>query len=263
MNFTKDNLRSLLSRGLIGNRIHFLEEVDSTNNYASELASNGAVEGEIVIADRQTGGRGRLNRIWQSPPERNIYASIVLRPSLMPAMSPQLTIMAGVALAEVLSRYCPGRVSLKWPNDVLIGMKKVCGILTEMSIKDGEVGFVIIGIGVNVNMNREEFDEGLWDSATSLKEETSNSISRVEFAADLCRSFEKWYKILKTEGFDPVKYVWINFSGTVGRYVKVKEKDKIRSGKVLGIDNVGALLLLDDRRQIHRLLSGEVGLAGD
>ncbi|MBW2650237.1 MAG: biotin--[acetyl-CoA-carboxylase] ligase [Deltaproteobacteria bacterium] len=129
--FSKTNLEKLVSGGLIGNRIHFFNEIDSTNNHAVSLAANGAGEGEVVIADCQTAGRGRLrDRVWHSPPGRNLYTSIILKPDVQPAHAQGLTLVAGVAVAELLSAYCS--VALKWPNDILAGGRKISGILTEM-----------------------------------------------------------------------------------------------------------------------------------
>ena len=166
-------LQSNCSTGLVGRTIHYLDSVDSTNTLALKLAREGALEGEVVLADHQLKGRGRLpDRNWQSPPGRNIYFSVILRPPLKPSRSPALTLMAGVAVSRVLSEYCPGRVTLKWPNDVQIDGRKTAGILTEMRMRGDSIDCVIIGIGVNVLMDRDEFDEAIRDRATSLKEES-------------------------------------------------------------------------------------------
>ncbi|TFG37464.1 MAG: biotin--[acetyl-CoA-carboxylase] ligase [Syntrophobacterales bacterium] len=263
MNLNKNNLEKLLSGGLIGKKIHYLNEVDSTNKYAWKLALNGAVEGEVVLADSQTMGRGRMGNQWQSPPGCNLYASCILRPSIKPFLAPQLTLTAGVAVAELLTHYCPGRVFLKWPNDVLIGEKKICGILTEMSVKNNAVDFIILGIGVNINMRAIDLKEDYRKKATSLKEETSRHIFRADFTASLFRSFEKWYRSFISEGFDSVKERWTHLSEIVGKPIEVDEGDKIRRGIALGINEYGALLFIDDNKTIRDIVSGDVGRIGD
>ena len=149
MDFNEQNLAVRLSGKRIGSNIHFFTEVESTNDVLLKLARGGAPHGTVVIAESQTKGKGRLSRQWQSPPGCNIYASIALRPSIKPVYAPQITLMAGVAVADLLSGYCTGGITLKWPNDVQIGGKKVCGILAEMSASDeGRVDFIVVGIGI-------------------------------------------------------------------------------------------------------------------
>ena len=154
----EQRLRKSLSGRLVGQNVIYLKTVDSTNECAFGLAKNGVSEGTVVIlADEQTRGKGRLQRVWQSPPGLNIYTSVILRPPIKPAVAPRITLMAGVAVAELLSQCHVKGVSLKWPNDVQIGGRKVCGILTEMKVIGDRVDFVIVGIGLNVNMRKEDF----------------------------------------------------------------------------------------------------------
>src|SRR5271157_645466 len=194
MDFNEKNLAIRLSGRRIGNNIHFFTEVESTNNALFRLARDGAPHGTVVIAECQTKGKGRLNREWQSPPGCNIYASIALRPPIAPVYAPQITLMTGVAVAELLSGYCTGGVTLKWPNDVQIKGKKVCGILAEMSASfQGSVDFVIVGIGINVNIRKNDFDESIRDIATSLAEEAGHNISRLDLTAKLFAKFDDLY----------------------------------------------------------------------
>jgi len=258
--FNKTNLENGIAGGLIGNRIHFFDEVDSTNNHAISLADNGAGEGEVVIADRQTAGRGRLrDRRWHSPPGRNLYTSIILRPDIQPASAQRLTLVAGVAVAELLSGYCS--ISLKWPNDVLAGGRKISGILTEMRVRGQNLDFVVVGIGINVNMEPLDFHDELRPVSTSLKEETSSGISRFGVAVDLYRIFEKWYWIFLNEGFLPVRDRWMEYSGLVGKTVEVKNRGVTQRGTCLGIDNEGVLLLIDEENRTTRILSGDMNIA--
>ena len=258
--FNKANLEKLVSGSLIGNRIHFFDEIDSTNNHAVLLAGDGAGEGEVVIADCQTAGRGRLrDRIWYSPSNINLYISIILRPDIQPASAQGLTLVAGVAVAELLSGYCP--VSLKWPNDILAGGRKISGILTEMRIKGQNLDSVVVGIGINVNMEPADFQDELRHISTSLKEQTSNTISRLDLTAGLCKSFEKWYRIFINEGFLPVRDRWIEYSDIIGKTIEVADRGIVQRGTCQGIDNKGVLLLIDEKNRTKRILSGDVSVA--
>ncbi|MBW2630539.1 MAG: biotin--[acetyl-CoA-carboxylase] ligase [Deltaproteobacteria bacterium] len=260
LKFNKTNLEKLVSDGLIGNRIHFFDELDSTNNHAVSLAGDGAGEGEVVIADCQTAGRGRLrDRVWHSPPGRNLYTSIILRPDIQPASAQGLTLVAGVAVTELLSGYCP--VALKWPNDILAGDRKISGILTEMRIKGQNLDSVVVGIGINVNMEPTDFQEELRNISTSLKEQTSSSISRLDLTVDLYRLFEKWYRIFIDEGFISVRDQWIEYSDIIGKTIEVTDRGVVQRGGICrGIDSEGALLLIDEKNRTRRVLSGDVNV---
>lgn len=260
MDLDGNQLSRLLEGHSIGRRIHFFEEVDSTNLYAAERARQGAEEGEVVVADCQRRGRGRLERVWESPPGRNLYVSVILRPAIEPAVSPLITLTAGVAAAEALSRYCSGAISLKWPNDVLIHGKKVCGILTEMRLRGAGVDFIIVGIGINVNMKPEEFSEPVRASATSLSMELGRDLSRTEVAAELLTRFDKWYGVFMKEGFQRVRQAWLALSGMMGRHVQVLSKESVESGRVTGLGEDGALLLFNDERKERRIIAGDVVL---
>ena len=177
MQFDAKALQLRMAGKVIGRLLHYRETVDSTNRFAMGLAREGAPEGTVVLADRQTAGMGRLQRAWQSPPGCNLYLSVILRPPVAPPDASPITLLAGVAVAEAIASVCPaGVVGIKWPNDVQIRGRKVCGILTEMATAGGSRA-VIIGIGLNVNIKRENFDPGHRDSATSLREETGRDHS--------------------------------------------------------------------------------------
>ncbi|MEA2013950.1 MAG: biotin--[acetyl-CoA-carboxylase] ligase [Thermodesulfobacteriota bacterium] len=260
--FNKTNIEKLVSGGLIGNKIHFFDEIDSTNNQAVLLAGDGAGEGEVVIADCQTAGKGRLkDRIWHSPPGRNLYTTIILRPDIEPVSAQSLTIVAGVAVAELLSGYCP--VALKWPNDILASGRKISGILTEMRIKGQALDSVVIGIGINVNMEPTDFQDELRYISTSLKEQTSTIISRLELTAGLYRSVEKWYRIFTDEGFLPVRDRWMEYSDITGKTIEVIDKGIVQNGTCIGIDGTGVLLLRDEQKKTRRILSGDVRVHND
>jgi BirA family transcriptional regulator, biotin operon repressor / biotin---[acetyl-CoA-carboxylase] ligase len=241
-------------------RIHFVPVVDSTNRLALKLAREGAAEGTAVFADCQTRGRGRLERVWQSPPGRNIYASLVLRPAIAPADAARITLIAGVAVAEAISQFCPDGISLKWPNDVFIRGKKVCGILTEMKTTGRTLDLVVVGIGLNVNITGEEFDPECRKTATSLREEAGRIFPREGVAFHLCDTFEKWYRIFLSKGFAPVRERWLARSEMTGSRVRVLFQGEVQEGIVAGIDLDGALLLEDERGVVRRVMAGDASI---
>lgn len=261
MDFNEKNLAIRLSGKRIGNRIHFFSEVESTNDVLCKLARDGGPHGTVVIAECQTKGKGRLNRQWQSPPGCNIYASIALRPAIEPVYAPQITLMTGVAVADVLSIYCPGDVTLKWPNDVQIGGKKVCGILAEMSASaGGGVDFVVVGIGINVNIRKMDFDESIRNMATSLAEEAGQNISRLDLTAKLFDRFDDLYTRLLESGFGSIKDAWLSYCDMVGKRTRVIFNNDIESGKVLGLDDFGALVISDEKGKIKRVIAGDASV---
>jgi BirA family transcriptional regulator, biotin operon repressor / biotin---[acetyl-CoA-carboxylase] ligase len=260
MDINLSEIRTLLERALIGHRIDYLEEVGSTNVYAADLAKKGAPEGTVVIADSQAAGRGRLNREWQSPPGRNLYATIIVRPRIALAESPRLTLAAGIAVAETVLDYCPHGVHLKWPNDVQIRGKKVCGILTEMQGGGGQPDFIVVGIGVNINVKRREFHEDIRDIATSVCDEVGSDIDRTDFIVRLLGKFERWYRIFVAGDFEAIRRRWLQLSDMVGRQVRITSGNKTEFGKVLGINEGGALLYLDETDQVREVLAGDVSV---
>ncbi len=260
MDIDLKKLSVLLSGRTIGHKIIFLDEVDSTNDYAWKIARAGGPEGVMVVADTQSAGKGRLGRSWQSPPGGNLYTSVILRPAVELSAVARITLAAGIAVAEVLLDFCPGKVRLKWPNDVQMSGRKVCGILTEMKSGGDRPEYVIVGIGVNLNMKRNEFLEDLRDLATSLQEETGTRIDRTGFIVRLSESLEKWYRIFLSGDFNTIKERWLKLSGMVGREVRVGLPDHEEHGKVLGLSDSGALLLLDQQGKVREILAGDVSL---
>ena len=262
--FNVIEISSNLKTSFVGRELSFHKELNSTNDTARELASKGAKEGFAVVADSQTKGKGRLGRSWESPAGVNIYTSIVLRPSIMPLFAPQLTLVAAVAMAETISKFLNNgsgykpEPTVKWPNDILINSKKTAGILTEMSSEIDRINFVVIGIGVNVNMTKKIFPEQLRQIATSLKEEADKEISRIDFIQTLYLNLETWYKRYLKHGFEPIRRAWTGYFTMAGRVVKVRQMDKAIVGVAMGIDDNGVLLLREKSGNITRIISGDV-----
>lgn len=243
-------------------RIHFYPELASTNTTAFELALTGAGEGEVVLADAQSRGRGRLDRAWHSPPEKNLYLSIILRPPLPVSAAAQLTPAAGLAVAEVLSRYCPGRVRIKWPNDVQIGGRKIAGILTEMKAAATAIDFVVLGIGINVNMAREDFPAELTNLATSLKIETGQVYCRLSLVSQLMATWGKWYQVVITSGFRGIKEPFLSYAPMKGKALKVTNHGEVCSGIMVDLDDTGTMLIRDETGAIRRIKAGDVTFEG-
>jgi BirA family transcriptional regulator, biotin operon repressor / biotin---[acetyl-CoA-carboxylase] ligase len=258
MNFTEGNLKAALSGKTIGEPLYFFPSVESTNHVAFNLAGAGAPEGTVIVADHQTRGRGRMQRAWLSPPATNLYISLILRPASTPPSSSFLTIMTGVAAAQLLTGYCPQQVQLKWPNDVLINNKKVCGILTEMKTTGKKVDYVIIGIGINLNMKKKDFPFPLASMGTSLQIETGTLVDRVEFTAKLLEILGVLYNLLNREGMQPLRELWLSYSQLVGKCVEITFAEEVYRGTVMGMDNSGALLVKGEKGRQHRVIAGDI-----
>ncbi len=257
MDFNVEELRRFFLAKIIGRRIEAHEEVGSTNTEAMRLALEGAPEGTVVLADAQSEGRGRLDRTWESPPSRNLYLSVVLRPDIPAAQASLIPLTAGVAAADVLLQYCPGRVRLKWPNDVLVGGKKICGILTEMRTRGDRVQFLVVGIGMNLNMRKLDFPRELRETATSLQIETGGEIDRLDFAVRLFESLERWYRIFLEGDGAAIRERWLQGADCLGKRAEVVLGGTTERGTIVGLDPTGALLL-EGETGVRQVLAGDV-----
>lgn len=241
----------------IGQPLYYYPEIGSTNDEAFRLGLSGAPEGTAVIADSQTKGKGRLQRYWHSPPGSNIYTSIILRPAFEPDQAPQISIAAGVAVAEMLSKYCPGQVQLKWPNDVLLKRKKLCGILAQIKISANRIDFVVLGIGINVNIGSDQLPPDIRSIATSLAIETGRAIDRMELIIGLYENITKWYKRLTQRGFSTIKEKWLNLAPMISQNVQVMFHDEVVSGKALGLGDDGSLIILTANNESVTVSAGD------
>ncbi|MCK6553655.1 biotin--[acetyl-CoA-carboxylase] ligase [Candidatus Binatia bacterium] len=252
-----DGLRSRRAGSRFGGVVHYAEALGSTNDRARELAVDGAAEGTVVIAERQTHGRGRLGRSWVSPPYRNLYVSIVLRPPIPAQQAPQLALIVGLATAETV-RVWTDAAGLKWPNDVVIGGRKVSGILTEMEAAGGDVRFVIAGIGVNLNSVAADFPPELRDRAMGLCTAAGGAVDRAAFAAELLARIEARYETYLTMGFAALRPAWESLSCLHGRPVRVVDGARPVEGVVAGLTESGALRLVDAAGRETCVLAGDV-----
>jgi BirA family biotin operon repressor/biotin-[acetyl-CoA-carboxylase] ligase len=249
-------LRPLLNTHDLGQVLHHFEVISSTNDRARELAEEDAGHGEVVIAEAQTGGRGRRGRQWVSPPGLNVYLSAVLRPDLPPARAPELTLLASVAICDAL-RQANVPAEIKWPNDLLVGGRKIAGILTELASEPERVNWVVIGLGVNVNATEADFPEELRPIATSVRIERGEPAPRALFVAACLTALEDWLDRHAEEGFAPVRDAWRARNGVLGREVTVRSGDRDVVGTAQDIDEAGALLVRT-AGGVERILSGDV-----
>lgn len=245
------------SEPVIGHSIHYYKEIGSTNDEAFRLGSAGAPHGTALIAEGQSAGKGRMQRIWHSPPGVNVYTSVILRPSFELARAPQLSLAAGVAVAETLEACCPGRIALKWPNDALIGGKKVCGILSQMKMKASAIDFVVLGIGINVNLTREQFPPDIREVATSIAVETGRKTDLDSLINRLYENLTKWYSTLVSRGFEPVRQTWLGLAPMIGQTVSIRFGEEEVSGTAEGIDDDGSLILKTKTNSILRASAGD------
>jgi len=246
-----------LKTKFIGRNIISHFSVPSTNTLAFDLAEDGAPEGTLVIAEKQTSGRGRLGRSWHSAPKKGLWTSLILRPPLPPAELPGLSIVTAAALAETIISRLKLEAKVKWPNDCLIDGCKVAGILTEISAELDKANFVIVGTGINVNHTIRDFPPALRHDATSLKAEIGEHVDRVPFLADFLLEFEKMYLQFKRRGLKPLLPKIRKRSSLLGRQVRLKRGNKTILAKAVGIGIDGALLVRR-RKETLRVTAGDV-----
>lgn len=244
-----------------GREILYLDEVDSTNTAAKKAAENGAAHGTLVVSERQTGGKGRRGRVWDSPRGTGIFMTLILRPEMAPVHASMLTLVAALAVAGGIKEYTGASSLIKWPNDIVMGGKKVCGILTEMSADPDCINYVAVGIGINVN--REEFPEEIREVAASIFTETGKKTKRSLLISAVMAAFERYYEIfMKTADMSGLLEEYNGKLANCGRTVRVLDPAGEYSGTAIGIDREGELLVEMEDRTVRRVLSGEVSVRG-
>ena len=246
-------IKAGLKTSMMGKNIHYFKETESTNILARDMAGS-VDEGTVVIAESQTGGRGRMGRKWISP-EGGIWLSVVLKPRMQPLHAPRITLLAGVAVAKTIRNIgLPAKI--KWPNDVLINGRKVCGILTEIGAEMDSIQYVVVGVGIDANVDTETFPEEVRDSSTSLKNELGFDINRVEFVQRLLSELESLYMKFQKEGFSSILEEWRNMSATIGEWVKITTQSRIMYGEAIGVDSEGALILETSEGKLEKIVAG-------
>ncbi len=246
-----EEIKENLKTEYLGKDIYYFKEIGSTMDYAKDLALKEIEEGAIVISEIQTKGRGRLSREWYSPPG-GIWLSLLIRPRIVPTHAPKITLLSGIAVAKAIIKECNLDAIIKWPNDVLINGKKVCGILTEISAEMDRINFVVVGIGINVN---NELPYELEGFATTIKRELKREFLRLNILKTLLEEYESLYTRFKKDlGF--IIGEWKKYSDTLDKFVKITTPDRIIEGLALDIDEEGRLIVKTDE-SIERIVSGD------
>ena len=242
-----------------GKTVHFARETDSTNLWIKRLAKEGAPEGTLALAEFQFAGRGRLGRSWEVPEGTSVMMSILLRPKFEPQYAPTLTLVMGMAVAKAVKNL-GFDVSIKWPNDVVVSHKKICGILTEMGVRDGKIDYAVIGVGINVNI--KEFPEEMADKATSLYLESGKEFDRSQIPGLVMEAFEKYYeKFAATCDLSGLKEEYESILANYNQPVRVLAKEPYE-GVARGITDGGELLVEKTDGTIVAVSAGEVSVRG-
>lgn len=253
-------LESVRRTSWIGEEIHYFDTTDSTNTRAKKLAEEGSLHGTLVVADEQTGGRGRRGRDWESQKGISIYMSFVLKPEIEPGNASTLTLVTALAVAEGIEKTTGLHCQIKWPNDVVVNGKKVCGILTEMSTQIDYINYIVIGIGINVQ--NESFPGELGKIATSLYLESGKKQNRAEIIEAVLEAFEKYYEIyLETQDMQKLVQPYNEKLANMKKQVRVLDPKEPYEGKAMGITSKGELIV--DTWEARKLVSsGEVSVRG-
>jgi len=258
---SEDELLIELEKNKLGSSIYHFESIDSTNNYAKKLALEGAVEGTIVISDEQTGGRGRLGRTWVSLSGTSVYMSMILRPTIEPNEAAKITEITAAAVANAITEVTNLEAGIKWPNDIILDNKKICGILTEMNAELNNINYVIVGIGVNVNM--DDLPDEISSVATSIKKILGREVSRKDIVINIVKEFETlYYDFINTGSLKKTVDICKKKSVTLGKTVKIINKRETIIAKAIDITENGELVIKKDDGEIINIISGEVSVRG-
>lgn len=258
---TEIELGSLFENEFLGTDIHYYNEIDSTNNEAKKMAEDGAKHGTLIISECQNGGRGRRGRNWVSPTGTGIWMSYILRPDIQPFSASMLTLIGALSVVNAIKKLENIQCSIKWPNDIVLNGKKICGILTEMSTELDAVNYVVIGIGINTNIT--SFNDDIKDIATSLFLETNKKIKRSVLVSYFCKYFEMYFHIfMKTQDMSLLMDEYNKLLINVGKEVKIKNIKNEYIGNAIGINNKGELLVIREDGSMEKVVAGEVSVRG-
>jgi BirA family biotin operon repressor/biotin-[acetyl-CoA-carboxylase] ligase len=256
-----DDLYSRLGKTrVIGRDIRVFERTTSTNDIITRLARDGMKEGAVVFAEGQSRGRGRMGRLWVSPARKGLWFSILLRPDLPPQSATQVMVAAAAALVRAMRPVLGTAPEIKWPNDILIRGKKVAGILTELTAELDHIKEIVLGIGVDVNLDAAEFPADLRKTATSLKIECGRALDRAELAVLMLRELDGDYERIARGQFEAVAEEWRGHCTTLGREVAIRAGGRVVRGRAESLDADGALLLRTEHGRLERIIGGDVTL---
>lgn len=256
-----DDLLARLGKAkVVGRDIQVFQQTSSTNDVIEKLARGGVKEGVVVFAESQSKGRGRLGRKWISPAGKGLWFSVLLRPNLRPQETTQLTVAAATATLRAIRSQTGLRPEIKWPNDILIQGRKACGILTELNAELDQVKYIILGIGVDVNLSASEFPAEVRKIATSLKIESGKPVSRAELATAILRELDLDYHRICCGQFSAVADEWEAACSTIGHEVGIRIGDRQIRGRAESLGEDGALLVRTDHGHLERIIGGDVTL---
>lgn len=259
----KETLASQIEKNTVwlARDLFFYEETGSTNDDIKQMANEGALNGTLVVADRQSAGRGRRGRAWISPKGESVYMSLLLRPKCMPNQASALTLVMALAVTEAMEELAPGRSGIKWPNDIVMNGKKVCGILTEMALEQTTIDYVVIGVGINVNQSI--FDTEIATIATSIALELGRKITRTELIGRILHYFEKEYaEFAKTYDLGSLMERYNRYLLNRDTQVRVLDPKGEYEGFALGINSQGELMVKRQNGEIEAVYAGEVSVRG-
>lgn len=255
-------LHALAGNQSLGSRIKLLSSVTSTQEEVRRLAEEGAPHGTLVVAEEQTAGRGRQGRRWYSPPGKGIWMSLLLRPDRQPvSIAPQLTLLTAVAVCRAVRKFGVD-AGIKWPNDILVDGRKLCGILVESIAEDELIRYAIAGIGIDVSLQLEDIPQELHPVVTSLQISSGRRVERTALIGAVLTEMEQLYQLYTEKGFVPIAHLWEALSVTLGRRITIRTPDGEISGQATALAENGALLLLEDSGNTRTIFSGEVQLGG-
>ncbi|MBC8061230.1 MAG: biotin--[acetyl-CoA-carboxylase] ligase [Clostridiaceae bacterium] len=259
---TKQEVDKFLNTSYIGRNILHFDSIDSTNTKAKELAGLDVSHGTLVISEEQTSGRGRLGRQWSSPKFKGIWMSIILKPNLDPTKASNITLIGAAAVINALKDFGI-KAQIKWPNDIILNKKKLGGILTEMSSKLNLTNYIVMGMGINVNVLLEDFSGEIKNIATSLRIETGEVVSRQKFMASILNHFEVLYEeYIKEDNFKGTLETCRKNSILLGKEIQLYIKGVLVTAKAVDIDGEGLLIIEHMDGKVEKIMSGEVSMHG-
>ncbi|ENH97320.1 biotin [acetyl-CoA carboxylase] ligase [Gracilibacillus halophilus YIM-C55.5] len=256
--FNASTIKWGLQTKWLGQTVVFEEVVDSTQDVAHKTAQKGAEHGTIVVTDKQLKGRGRRNRIWASDHAEGLWLSMILRPELSPFEASQFTLFTAVSLVETLQKLTGLTIHIKWPNDLYIRNRKVCGILTEMQAELESVNYIIIGFGLNVNQTEDHFTDAIRERSTSLSLESNRTWDRIQLLQAILEDFETNYYKYQQEGFSYIRKKWLHYAYKLGEEVKIITPHRSFFGIIDGISADGALIVLNENGEKEVIYSAEI-----
>jgi len=253
-----DIISRSLATSFIGKKVYYFPRIDSTNSYAIEIADKGADNGTIVIADFQRSGKGRGKRSWFAPAGKDLLFSVVLLPPQNLVYPQLLNIAAAIAVSKALKSLYSISAQIKWPNDVIVGAKKLCGVLTEIAGRKGHTKALVVGIGINVNQTKKTLPPKPRIPATSIRLELGREVSRLSVLVETLKNLEVLYKSLSKGESSNIVSLWKNYSSTIGKQVYIKNHLREIVGTAIDVEKDGSLVVREDSGFLHKCISGDV-----